>query len=102
MNMDLDKMSKEELLALRKDVDRALKTVESRRKAEALRAAEEAVKEFGFSLNDLQASSGKGPKGAPKYRNPGDPTQTWTGRGRKPKWVNAALEKGMSITDLEI
>lgn len=27
----------------------------------------------------------------PKYRNPADPSQTWTGRGRKPHWVSAYL-----------
>ena len=102
MSIDLESMSKDELLNLKKDVDRALKTVESRRKAEAQRAAEEAAKQYGFTLNELQARSGKGPKGAPKYRNPDDPTQTWTGRGRRPQWLDAALERGMSITDLEI
>lgn len=24
----------------------------------------------------------------PKYRNPNDPTQTWTGRGKAPKWLD--------------
>jgi DNA-binding protein H-NS len=31
-------------------------------------------------------------KAAPKYRNPADPEQTWTGRGRLPKWA-AELQK---------
>lgn len=26
-------------------------------------------------------------KGTPKYRNPADPTQTWTGRGKRPGWL---------------
>ena len=29
---------------------------------------------------------GKRGKGAPKYRNPKDPSQTWTGHGRRPLW----------------
>ncbi|WP_101067686.1 H-NS histone family protein [Roseovarius salinarum] len=102
MEIDLDKMSKDELLALKRDVEKALKTVETRRRAEAMRAAEEAAKEYGFSLNDLQGGAGKGSKGAPKYRNPENPEQTWTGRGRKPNWVIEALENGKSLDDLAI
>ncbi|MDH5708608.1 MAG: H-NS histone family protein [Hylemonella sp.] len=31
---------------------------------------------------------------APKYRNPEDATQTWTGRGRPPLWALALREAG--------
>ena len=32
-------------------------------------------------------------KVAPKYRNPADPSQAWSGRGRQPRWFKAALRK---------
>ena len=102
MSIDLEKMSKEELQKLKAEVDRALKTIDTRRKAEAKRAADAAAKEYGFSLDDLVGSDGKGLKGVPKYANPTDPSQTWTGRGRKPNWVIEALEKGKSLDDLKI
>jgi DNA-binding protein H-NS len=38
----------------------------------------------------------------PKYRNPADPSETWAGRGKKPRWVVAALKKGKSLEDLRI
>jgi len=38
----------------------------------------------------------------PKYRNPENPTETWAGRGRRPKWVEAALASGKSLDDLKI
>jgi DNA-binding protein H-NS len=38
----------------------------------------------------------------PKYRNPENPTETWAGRGRKPKWVEDMLAKGASMDDLLI
>jgi DNA-binding protein H-NS len=41
-------------------------------------------------------------KVAPKYRNPGNSAETWTGRGRKPLWVVAALESGKQLQDLAI
>ena len=31
------------------------------------------------------------PKGEPKYRNPEDPSITWSGRGRHPRWLNEGL-----------
>ncbi|WP_445322487.1 H-NS histone family protein [Roseobacter sp. HKCC-CH-9208] len=43
-----------------------------------------------------------GAKVAPRYRNPSNPDQTWTGRGRKPLWVVDALNSGKSLDDLAI
>ncbi len=41
-------------------------------------------------------------KVAPKYRNPANSRETWTGRGRKPAWVVAALDAGKKLQDLAI
>ncbi len=38
----------------------------------------------------------------PKYRNPNNPAETWTGRGRQPKWVVAKLAEGVALNDLKI
>lgn len=103
MAINLDKMSKDELKALIKDAEKALKSLETRRLAEAKKAAETAAKEYGFSLDELLGGAAKkGPKSAPKYANPADKSQTWTGRGRKPNWVNDALKAGKSLEDLAI
>jgi DNA-binding protein H-NS len=42
------------------------------------------------------------PKVFPKYHNPDDPLQTWSGRGKTPRWVNELLGTGKSIEDLRI
>jgi DNA-binding protein H-NS len=34
---------------------------------------------------------------APKYANPDDPSQTWTGRGRGPNWLVAKMRKGAKL-----
>ena len=34
------------------------------------------------------------------YRNPSDPTQTWSGRGLRPGWVQRALDEGRSLASL--
>jgi DNA-binding protein H-NS len=44
----------------------------------------------------------KYPKVLPKYRNPLAPSQEWSGRGKRPKWVIAALEAGQRLDDLKI
>lgn len=36
-------------------------------------------------------------KVAPKYRNPANPGETWSGRGRAPRWLSALLAKGKKI-----
>lgn len=100
-DIDLESLSLKELKQLQKDVAKAIASFEERRKKEALAALEAKAAEMGFSLSDL--TTGKGGKiSAPKYRNPDDPTQTWTGRGRKPAWFIAALERGVSPEEMQI
>lgn len=96
-------MSKDELKTLIKEAEKALKSLETRRLTQAKKAAESAAKEYGFSLDELLGGAPKkGSKSAPKYRNPNDPDQTWTGKGRKPNWVNDALAAGKNMDDLKI
>ncbi|MFW2588942.1 H-NS family nucleoid-associated regulatory protein [Sagittula sp. SSi028] len=99
---NLENMSREELQKLISDAQKALKTVDARRMAEAKRAAELAAKEYGFSLEDVVQAGGKSTKGSPKYANPMDPSQTWTGRGRKPNWLIEALDQGKSLDDMAL
>ncbi|RBI84084.1 hypothetical protein DRV85_13840 [Rhodosalinus halophilus] len=102
MKPDLENMSRDELLQLKADIDRALESLETRRKAEALKAAEDAARKYGFSLQELKEVGGKRTKGVPRYRNPKNPSQTWTGKGRKPKWVLEALDEGIPMEKMEI
>lgn len=44
----------------------------------------------------------KGSKVKPKYRNPADPSQTWAGRGKRPRWFVDALAAGKKEKDLAI
>ena len=104
MSLDLDSMSKEELEKLRKDADRKLKDYDQRRRAEARAMAEKAVKDYGFSLEELVGSTkARGrTKSAPRYRHPENASITWTGRGRKPGWVISHLESGGKVEDLAV
>ena len=41
-------------------------------------------------------------KVAPKYRNTDNPSETWAGRGLKPRWLAAALKAGMKMEQFAI
>lgn len=38
----------------------------------------------------------------PKYRNPNQPSETWAGRGKQPRWLAAALKSGKRLEDFRI
>jgi DNA-binding protein H-NS len=40
------------------------------------------------------------PKVLPKYRNPDRPFDTWSGRGKRPRWVGEQLRMGKKVDDL--
>ena len=104
MKIDLSGLSHKELEKLRTDVDKALERLEVQRLAEARKAAETAAKKFGYGLKDLIGApkAAKAKPSAPKYRNPSDPSKTWTGRGRQPGWIKEALKAGKSLDDMAI
>lgn len=103
MKIDIDKMDLKELRDLRAKLDRAINSFEDRRRRDALTAIEEAARTHGFNLAEL---TGGKPRRVgtvpPKFANPDDPTMTWTGRGRKPRWVQENLDLGKSMEDLMI
>jgi len=76
---------------------------ESVRKQELKSAIDEirsSMERYGITLQDLQASIGKSAKKkkttvAPKYRNPAS-GETWTGRGRAPRWLADAEARGQT------
>ena len=57
---------------------------------------------MGYKLDEIIEMRKPRAKVAPKYRNSDEPEQTWTGRGRTPKWVEYALENGKTLEDLKI
>lgn len=94
-----------------------------RQQAEELRNHERAavidevrkkIAEYSLTASDLKLAVGgrnaslskrgsqsAAPKAPPKYRNANG--ETWSGgRGRKPRWIAAALADGKSLTDFEI
>lgn len=105
MAMDINALSLKELKDLQSQVAKAIASYEDRKKKEALAELEEKAREMGFSLAELTGLSPAPRKRAPavaKYANPSDKSDTWSGRGRKPRWFDAALKSGMQPEDLAI
>lgn len=111
MDFNLDSLSLKELKDLQVSVARTIATFEDRKRREALAALEAVARDNGFSLGELVGggfpSVSKGKKSvsapiAPKYCNPHNKADTWSGRGRKPLWFQAALDSGKTADDMLI
>ncbi|WP_159877512.1 H-NS family nucleoid-associated regulatory protein [Aquitalea denitrificans] len=102
--MELLNLSLAELQALLNTVQAEIKHRETEEKANAKKQILELAKSYGLSLDDVLSKATvavRKPVEA-KYKNPNDESQTWTGRGRKPAWVQAQLDEGFSLEDLAI
>ncbi len=104
LNIDLNSLSLKELKDLQSQVAKAIAGYEDRRKKELLAELDEIAKAKGFTLAELTGVSA-GRKRSPsvaKYANPANPADTWSGRGRKPRWFSEALAKGKKPEDMAI
>ncbi len=102
--MDLEKLSLDELKALKKDVEKAIGDFHKRKRSEAMKEIQAVAKKHGLTVDDIVGGKGKGkkPKAPAKYRNPADPSQEWSGRGRQPAWFKTAIAAGKKPASLEI
>ena len=87
--------SYKELLQQREALEQAIATARAQELSEAIRKARELVAEFDLTIQDIFPSGRSAPKSAgksaggkvaPKYRDSAT-GQTWTGRGKAPKWI---------------
>ena len=93
----LDKMSYAELANMEQRIARVKGEKRDAERAALRQKVTDLAKEHGFDIHDLIGGGGKGRgKGtvAPKYRDPKNPENTWTGRGRMPRWMTAATKGG--------
>jgi DNA-binding protein H-NS len=104
MSIDLNNMSLKDLKDLNGRVGKAISGFADRKKKEALAAVEEVARANGFTLAELTGTAAvrKRSPAVAKYANPADKSETWSGRGRKPRWFAAALKAGKSPSDLAI
>jgi DNA-binding protein H-NS len=90
-NSDLKLMAIDELWDLREQITAKLARELTIKKARL----EERLHKIGSAKRPY-------PKVLPKYRNPKDPAETWSGRGKQPRWLTAQLRSGKKVHDFLI
>ncbi len=109
----IKEMSLEELVALQKEVSQLITQKQADQKHKLAEQFKELAEKSGLELGGITWTEEEGEKAPkkserkkkkyhPKYRNPENPEQTWTGLGMKPRWVRALLEQGKTMDDLLI
>ena len=97
-DFQLEKMSVKELLELETEIRAAISSRKLEERSEVRGKLEALAEKSGYSVDELfgKARRNGSARGtvAPKYRNPANATETWTGRGRMPLWMKALTDKG--------
>jgi DNA-binding protein H-NS len=107
-NIDLSSYNLSELKSLQNDIQQEIKSRQQGDLAKARQQILSIAEEVGVTVEELLAvstkklSKGKGQKVEPQYRNPADEAQTWTGRGRQPKWIAEGISGGKQLADFRI
>jgi DNA-binding protein H-NS len=93
---NLEKLSYADLAKMEQRIAQLKLEKQTEERADLRRKVADMVKAAGFDIDDLfgKGSRAKGGKVAPKYRDPQNPANTWTGRGRMPRWMVAATRGG--------
>jgi DNA-binding protein H-NS len=108
--LDLDGMSIDQMWQLHEEINEvlSLRLTSEKSKLETRLAQLRQQKEIrqleqNSVPSDLAKSSRRAyPRVFPKYRNPQEPSQTWSGRGKQPRWLSAALKSGHRIEEFVI
>lgn len=99
--VDLQALSYKELRDLHVRIADEIEARKQAEKSDVQKKVRELVANAGFDIEEIVgAPNGKSLKGRkipPKYRNPKNPEETWTGRGRQPKWLVQELARGRSL-----
>lgn len=103
--INLEKLSLKELQELELRVEKTIAQARLKERVELKAEIEQLVADRGFTMSEIfstKRGSMKGRSVAPKFANPEDPSQTWTGRGRKPNWLVEKIDQGANLEDFLI
>jgi DNA-binding protein H-NS len=103
--MDISNLSLIELKELERAIPKEIRRREAEERVKVRRELEAFAQSRGFSLHDIVTESGvrhtRGAVGV-KYRHPQQADLAWSGRGRKPRWVEAWLADGGTLEQLAV
>lgn len=101
--MDISALSIPELEQLLTSIPLVIKERKAAQKDSLRKELEAKAAEMGFSLEELFQKAPKPTKKVSsrvKYRHPNNPSLTWSGHGRKPRWYVEFLEGGGTVEQL--
>jgi DNA-binding protein H-NS len=97
-DVDLEAFQSDELWALHETLARILTARIQANKQEL----ERRLASLGQGSSATLAGKRPYPRVFPKYQNSSKPSETWSGRGKRPRWLTAALKSGRKIDDFKI
>lgn len=106
--IDLSSYNLSELKELQHGIDQEIKNRQQDDLAKARQQILSIAQDVGVTVEELlavnskESSKGKGKKVEPQYYNPADKGQTWSGRGRQPKWIAEGIAGGKQLADFRI
>jgi DNA-binding protein H-NS len=84
-----------------KSLHREIGALVVHKRAEALEELQARVNALGFTVEDLVPKR-NGKHVTPKYRDPENPPNAWSGKGQRPQWLKDALESGRELKDFRV
>lgn len=102
---ELQNLSEDELKAMIDNAEKALKEIQAGKRKEVVAQIKELAASIGARVElmfDDEKPTRRGGKVAPKYRNPDNPSETWTGRGVPPKWMQSLINSGRDKSEFLI
>ena len=96
---EFDRMSIDDLWSLHVEVTQLL---QQRIQQEKLRLEERLKRLQTPVVSGVVSERRPYPPVLPKYFNPDQPSETWTGRGKRPRWLVKHLKSGRRVEDFRI
>lgn len=91
-----------DLLTLQSQIEDAIVVRKVEEKTALKKKLADLAAKSGFSVEELYGKPRTKKSSEVKFRHPKDTSLTWTGRGRKPHWLNDAVKKGAKLESFAI
>lgn len=106
MAVDISKLTQKQLSDLISKAEDRKQEIAKDKLVKLRKKVNDLIQSEGYTLEDVlgtrRKATRRGGKVPPKYSNPANPAETWSGRGKRPRWFNAALKAGKKEADLLI
>lgn len=91
-----------ELMKLRSRLDDQINAQRSQELSVAAQSVRDLAESMGFQITELLPLLTERVEHPVRYRHPRNAELTWCGKGRRPLWMNRALEEGLTLAELTV